>query len=163
MDSKQGEVKPRLKVVPITLKIAKSFIAEHHRHNNPPVGHKVSIGITVDGQLVGVAVIGRPSARELDQTDFSAEDFTAEITRLCTTGHRNACSKLYRAARNTCYAMGYTKVITYTLCSEPGTSLIAAGFVPEHVVKGRSWDCPSRPRTDHQEASGKDKIRWSAA
>jgi hypothetical protein len=152
----------RLKVVPITLKMAKAFVKTHHRHNKPPTGHKVSIGVTINKKLVGVAIIGRPSARHLDEPDITADDFTAEITRLCTNGHKNACSKLYRAARNTAYAMGYTKVITYTLCTEPGCSLRAAGFVPEATTKGGKWDRESRPRTDDQEASDQEKIRWRA-
>ena len=52
-------------------------------------------------------------------------------------------------------------VITYTLASEPGTSLVAAGWVRDAEVVGRSWDTPSRRRTDQHPTE--DKVRWRAA
>ena len=50
-----------MKIVPISLKDANEFVAKHHRHNKPTQGHKFSIGLEQDGQLVGVAIAGRPS------------------------------------------------------------------------------------------------------
>ena len=32
-----------LKVIPISLKDANAFVAEHHRHHKPVVGHKFSM------------------------------------------------------------------------------------------------------------------------
>ena len=113
-----------LTIVPITLARAKAFVAEHHRHNKPPVGHKFSLGVVnSDGQLVGVAVIGRPSARHLD------DGLTAEVVRTCTVGTPNANSALYGAAFRVCQAMGYRKLVTYTQADESGASLRASGFV----------------------------------
>lgn len=79
-------------ISPITLKAAQEFIAQHHRHNKPPVGHKFSIGLRNNaGELIGVATAGRPVARHLD------DGLTLEVNRTCTTGERNANSALYGA------------------------------------------------------------------
>lgn len=78
-------------IIPITLKIAKEFISEHHRHNKPPTGHKFSIGLEKEGILIGVATAGRPVARHFD------DGLTIEINRTCTTGEKNANSMLYGA------------------------------------------------------------------
>lgn len=73
---------------------------------------------------------------------------TLEVTRLCTSGHRNACSFLYGAAARAAFALGYCRIGTYILKREPGTSLAAAGWKLVGEVKGRSWDTPSRRRSD---------------
>ena len=104
-------------IVPLTLAEARRYVAEHHRHNEPPIGHRFSIGLRDgEGCLVGVVVAGHPQARKAD------DGRTLELLRLTTTGDRNACSRLYGAACRAAFAMGYT------LTSEPGTSLRAAGF-----------------------------------
>lgn len=82
-----------IEICPITLKEANAFVEQHHRHHNPVVGHKFSIGCTDGEKIVGVAIVGRPVSRHLD------DGWTLEVTRLCTDGTRNACSMLYAAAR----------------------------------------------------------------
>ena len=94
----------------------------HHRHHKPVIGHKFSIGCEQDGTLVGVVITGRPVSRYLDN------GLTLEVTRLCTTGEKNACSMLYAAAARAAKAMGYHKIITYTLETESGSSIRAAGW-----------------------------------
>ena len=106
-----------LEVCPVTLKEANAFVAEHHRHHKPVVGHKFSIGCTDGEKIVGVAIVGRPVSRYLD------DGWTLEVNRLCTDGTRNACSILYAAAWRAVRAMGYRKLITNILDTEPGTSL----------------------------------------
>lgn len=64
------------------------------------------------------------------------------------TGHRNACSFLYAAAARAAFALGYARIGTYILKSEPGTSLKAAGWKLIGETPGRSWSVPSRPRAD---------------
>jgi hypothetical protein len=86
------------------------------------------------------------------------DGFTAEVTRCCTDGTRNACSMLYRAAWRAARAMGYRKLITYTLAEEGGASLRASGWRIVGEVTGRSWSCPSRPRVDKHPTQG--KLRW---
>lgn len=135
----------RLELMPITLAEARRFIALHHRHNKPPVGWKVGVGLAVDGQLVGVGVLSRPVARKL----AAQEPRTIEITRVCTVGDKNANSRLYGALCRAAAALGYTAAVTYTLEEESGASLRAAGFRLEGQATTRpdqTWDMPSRPR-----------------
>lgn len=115
-----------MELTPITLRQAKAFVSEHHRHNAAPQGHKFSIGLTEGGELIGVCIVGRPSARHMD------DGYTEEVLRVCVLeGKQNANSMLYGAAARACKAMGYKSVITYTLPEESGASLRAAGFVAE--------------------------------
>ena len=111
-----------LTLTPVSLAEANAFVAQHHRHHKPVTGHKFSIGCTADGRLVGVAIVGRPVSRYLDN------GLTLEVNRLCTDGTKNACSMLYAAAWRAARAMGYEKIITYTLDTESGASLRAAGW-----------------------------------
>ena len=143
-----------LRVVPITFKAAKEYIKVHHRHLKNVVGTKFCIAVQDEVGLRGVAVVGRPVARGAD------DGFTVEVNRCCTDGTANACSMLYGAARRVAKELGYKKILTYTLSSESGSSLRAAGWVKTKRVPGRSWSCPSRPREDKAEII--DKIRWEA-
>lgn len=131
-----------LQAVPVRFADAAAFVRQHHRHHTPPVGHVFSIGAEADGALVGVAIVGRPVARRRD------DGRTLEVTRLCTDGHRNACSFLYGAAARAAFALGYLRIGTYVLKREPGTSLAAAGWRLVAETPGRSWSVPSRPRDD---------------
>jgi hypothetical protein len=117
-----------LTLVPLTLMEARAFVALHHRHNEPPVGHRFSIGTGTPDHLAAVVIAGHPIARKLD------DHFTLELTRLTSDGTRNACSKLYAAACRAGFAMGYRRIYTYSLLDEPGSSLLAAGFVRDVVV-----------------------------
>lgn len=111
-----------LTLIPISLSEANTFVATWHRHHKPVVGHKFSIGCEADGRLAGVAIVGRPVSRYLD------DGKTLEVNRLCTDGTKNACSFLYAAAARAARAMGYQRIITYTLDTEGGASLHAAGW-----------------------------------
>lgn len=131
-----------LSLMPVTLKQANAFVAEHHRHHKPVVGHKFSIGCQKSGELVGVVIAGRPVSRYLD------DGFTLEVTRLCTLGDRNACSMLYAAAARAAKAMGYDRIITYTLDTENGASIRAAGWRCAGKAGGLRWTGARRPSTD---------------
>ena len=111
-----------LEIVPMTLREANAFVEQNHRHHGPVAGHKFSIGLSDGEQIVGVAIIGRPVSRHLD------DGWTMEVNRLCTDGSRNACSILYAAAWRAARAMGYKRLVTYILESENGASLRAAGW-----------------------------------
>lgn len=126
----------------ISLAEANQFVAMYHRHHKPVMGHKFSLAAVKNDEIVGVAIIGRPVSRMRD------DGLTLEVTRLCTDGTRNACSFLYGAAARAAFALGYKRIGTYILKSEPGKSLVASGWRMIGEVKGRSWSCPSRPRVD---------------
>jgi hypothetical protein len=111
-----------LRVVPMTIREARAFIEAHHRHHDPhPFAH-FAIGCADEEAVRGVAIVGRPSARML------CDDFSAEVTRLCTDGTKNACSLLYGAAWRAARALGYRRLVTYTLPEEGGASLRASGW-----------------------------------
>lgn len=131
-----------LDIVPIGLADARAFVSEHHRHHDAPKGHKFSLGVALDGLLVGVAIVGRPVARVID-----AEGDTLEVRRTATDGTYNANSMLYGAAWRVTKALGYRRLITYTQEGETGASLRAAGFlvIGERPARG-GWSMPSRPR-----------------
>lgn len=123
-----------LAVAPVTFRAACAFVAEHHRHNKPPRGHKFSIAVMDGEQMVGVVMVGRPVARHFD------DGATAEVNRSCTDGARNANSMLYGAAWRAAKAMGYTRCITYTQHDESGASLRAAGWRRVKEIPARkSW------------------------
>ena len=131
-----------LELTPVTLKEANAFVALHHRHHRPVTGHKFSIGCSINGELVGDVIVGRPVSRYLD------DGFTLEVNRLCTSGAKNACSFLYAAAWRAARAMGYRKIITYTLASETGASLRAAGWRCAGLAGGLRWTGKRRPPQD---------------
>lgn len=130
--------------VPLTRDEARAFIKTVHRHHGPPTGYKFAIGAKHGDELVGVVTVGRPVARKLAEK----EPLTCEVTRLCSNGQRNVCSFLYSLARRAAFEMGYNRIVTYILESEPGTSLKASGWKFVGLTKGGSWDRPSRGRDD---------------
>jgi len=130
----------RLRHGRISLDEANAFVADIHRHHPPVVGHLFSIGAFAGGRLVGVVIVGRPVARMRD------DGLTAEVTRLCTDGTRNACSFLYGRASRAAFALGFTRIGTYTLPEEGGASLRASGWTLIGERGGGEWSSPSRPR-----------------
>jgi len=118
-------------------------------------GHKYSIAVKDGTKVVGVAIVGRPISRHLDN------GWTLELNRCCTDGTKNACSMLYGAAWRAAKALGYKKLITYTLLHEGGVSLIASGWTLIGETGGGNWNVKSRPRIDtkHQQR----KLKWEAA
>ncbi len=149
-----------LRAVPITRDEACAFIERHHRHHGRPQGYLFAVAASDDvgaehALIVGVAVVGRPVAPNLQ------DGWTAEVTRLATDGTRNACSFLYGACWRAARALGYRRLVTYTLPQEGGASLRAAGWRLIGEAGGGSWSRESRPRVDR--APTQRKLRWEAA
>lgn len=150
-------MKDRLIITPITIRDAKQFVADVHRHHKPPVGAIFAVACTSsmsgNEKIIGVAMTGRPVSRILDN------GWTVEVTRVAVLeGFPNACSKLYAACWRAARAMGYIKIITYTLKSEKGTSVKAAGWQCIGEAGGGSWNTRSRPRIDKHPLQR--KLRW---
>lgn len=144
----------KLRLRPATLKQANALIHSLHRHHKPVVGHRFSISCVSDDDAVrGIAVVGRPVARGVPQYSV------AEVTRLVTDGTHNACSILYAAAARAAQAMGFEKIQTYILESEPGTSLRAAGWRKDGETAGGDWNCLSRAGRRTDQPQGR-KQRW---
>ena len=85
-------------------------------------------------KLIGIAICSRPRARMIDQNSV------LEVVRLVTDGTKNACSFLYSACARIAKEMGYERIITYILETEPGTSLRAAGWICDKPkTRGGQW------------------------
>jgi hypothetical protein len=147
-----------LKVIPLSLKQANEFVTKYHRHNKRCIGHKFSIGAEYKGKLVGVAIIGRPVARKLDN------QFTLEINRNCVLDDapKGTCSFLYSKAIKIWQSMGGKKIITYTLETESGSSLKAVNFIKETMVQifkeNTGWT--TRENRVWQNVQSVPRIRW---
>ena len=144
-----------LEIRPCDFATAKDFVALHHRHNKPPAGHKFSIVCYDGGRLCGVAMVGRPIGRFLD------DGLTLEVNRCCTDGTRNACTMLYGAATRAAKALGYKRIFTYTLQSEPGTSLKASNWTCDGEAGGTHWTGTRYEQFEQIEMDiGEKKVRW---
>ncbi len=156
--AKSGPSQPAalvLNIIPCSIQDAREYVSQFHRHHGAPLSGLFAVACARGDVVCGVAIVGRPVARMLQ------DGWTAEVTRVATDGTPNACSILYAACWRAARALGWRKLITYTLASEPGTSVRAAGWREVGSVDGRSWTCPSRPRVDR--APMQDKIRWETS
>lgn len=144
-----------LEITPLSIAEANEFVRVHHRHHQAVAGAKFAVAVSDETGIRGVAIVGRPVSRVLD------DGWTLEVNRCCTDGARNACSMLYGAAWRAAKAMGYRRVITYTLPTEGGASLRAAGWRLVGEAGGGSWNCKSRPRVDQHPTQV--KLKWEAA
>jgi hypothetical protein len=138
----------------VELALANRVVARWHRHHKSVQGHRFSLGVVDEaGVLRGVAVVGRPVARH------TPADRVVEVTRCCTDGTPNACSCLYAAAARAAGAMGYERIQTFTLDTEGGASLRAAGWMPAGLSPGGQWrHTDGRPRRTDQPVC--PKRRW---
>lgn len=145
-----------LRVRPITLRAANAEVQRLHRHHQAVRGCLFCLSVVEqDGAIRGVAIVGRPVARMLQ------DGVTAEVTRVATDGTPNACSMLYGAAWRAARAIGYRRLITYTLPEEGGASLRGAGWTLEtDAAGGGEPSRPSRPRAPSKSPTCR-KARWS--
>ena len=125
-----------LRITPISLGEANAFVTVNHRHHRPVVGHKFSIAVS-DLIVRGVCIVGRPVSRHQD------DGYTLEVNRCCTDGVKNGCSMLYGAAWRGSKALGYRRLITYTLPQEGGASLRGAGWTLVGESRGGNWNSAS--------------------
>ena len=147
----------KLQPIPITLREANNFVEQYHRHSKRTTrdGGKFAIGATTGEEMVGIAIVGRPVARLLD------DGYTAEITRVCAREEspKNACSFLYGRCWRIWQQMGGKRMVTYTLQTESGSSLRGAGWKIVGETNKGSWDRKGRER-DWQPIYGQLKFRW---
>lgn len=151
-------MKQNFRVIPLSLKEANEFIAQHHRHHKPPQGMKFAVGAEGPSEsgfaLLGVAICSRPVCRNVPHRDV------IEVSRLCTFGTENVCSFLYGACARIAKEMGYKKIQTYLLETELGTSVKAANFKFEGMTQGGQWSGKDKkPRRTDQPTCPKQ--RWS--
>lgn len=144
----------KLEAVPIPVKYANRVVGRYHRHNDPTVGGLFAIGAISGGELQGVAIVGRPVARLLDN------GYTAEVLRVCTipNAQKGTNSFLYGRAWKAWQAMGGRKMITYTLKTESGASLRGAGWKQTEASRPQQWN-GTRERVE-KDIYEVDKYRW---
>lgn len=150
----------KLKLQPTTLRKANEFVESFHRHSKPCRGARFCLQALYNEEVVGIAIIGRPVARKLD------DGLTAEVNRVCVlpTAPKNTCSFLYGRAWRVWQQMGGERMITYTLQDESGSSLRGAGWKilgetkPSNTRKG--W--LTRENREKQFVYEKAKYRWHA-
>lgn len=144
-------------VRPIELYDANEFIDRLHRHHWAMKTHRFSLGVYFGARLCGVAVCQRPGNQNVDYQRV------IEVARLCTDGTKNACSILYGACARVAKEMGYEKIQTFVLESEPAVTLRAAGWVDEGTVPATPWN--TKRKTDDAIRldlnSDEDKQRWA--
>jgi hypothetical protein len=155
------EEKP-LSIKPISMQKAQEFVKQHHRHNKEvKFGPRFAISVVdPSGEVWGVAIGSPPVARALD------DGYTTEIRRVCTRPNApwGCCSILYGACKKAWGGMGGRLVITYTLQSESGGGLRAAGFRRVAASKGhkvgQSWDTHPRKGKVAGTVTPEPKWRW---
>lgn len=148
-----------MELAPITLRKANDFVSTFHRHNGRTTrdGGKFAISAKDGDELVGIAIVGRPIARLMD------DGYTAEVLRTCVLPEapKNVNSFLYGACWRAWRAMGGRRLITYTLKSESGASLRGAGWKVVGEVKAQTWERPKQNRMRrYQQIYGQEKLRW---
>lgn len=147
-----------LTIQPIDYGEACVFVMRHHRHHVPPQSRaKFCIGVNDGEKVVGVAMVARPVAMGLDN------GWTLEVVRCCTDGTKNACSMLYSACWRAARAMGYLKLVTYTLPEEGGASLKAANWRCIGKAGGGTWHRPNTGRFRVDKHPTQEKLRWEVS
>lgn len=145
-----------LRIVPMSIRAAKVFVREHHRHAPSVTGAKVAVGLECDGVLVGVGLLGVPKARMLAQ-----DRFCAEAVRVCVSGDapKGSVSKINSRLKRIWQLCGGVTFKTYTLVEEGGASLRGAGAVIDRHVPAASWSRDDRPRASRS-IEQHAKHRW---
>lgn len=148
-------------VRPYSVQSSIAFVRQHHRRLSRVLSGLWAIALESEfweadpGKIVGVAIVGRPKAREWDNGK------RLEVVRVCVLeGRRNGCSMLYGACARAARAMGATDLLTYTHDDELGTSVKAAGWIQCGKTRGGEWSCKSRERQETLWAD--QKVRWFA-
>lgn len=143
----------KLYIVPCSIEEANQFTKQYHRHLGSIVVARFALAVSDEqGHIHGVAIVGLPLSQK-----FGA--FTLEVRRCTTDGTRNACSMLYGACWKTARALGYRRLITYTLPEEGGASLRAVGWKPTTGCGGKPWNSKKRKR-DANPLYLLKKTRW---
>jgi len=149
-----------MRIVPVTFPVANECVRMWHRHHAPLPGGFAwyCLAAVHDGGIVAAAICGRPTNRNNDDLQ------TVEVIRLASDGTRNACSALLGACARVAREMGAARIITYTLDSETGSSLRAAGWNLDKAGITSWWThAGSRTPAVKREHMKEGKVRWSVS
>jgi hypothetical protein len=145
----------RLRLLPVTITRARGLVARLHSHHHAPPSGLCAVGVAFEGEADPrcVAILSRPVARVLQSQGC------AEVTRVASDRTPHAASMAIAAIARAALALGYRRLVSYTLLGEAGTSYRAAGWWPVMVGQRREgWGCPSRPRGLPAQPGA--KVRW---
>lgn len=139
--------------VPLEQAEANEVVDRLHSHHGASRGSMWSVGI-VDrqGTIHCVAQVGVVRARML------MAPTTAEVVRVASDGTKNVASMALARCTAALFALGYTRVVSYTILGESGHSYRVAGWWPTSLSAGGQWSRPSRRRAAAQQAL--PKVRW---
>lgn len=139
-----------LTVRPIVRDKARAWLRQH-RHLPPPRNAWLLGASVYDGdRLCAVATVERPAR-------MAQDGVTACVSRLCTDRTEHAASKALAAVTRACLALGYRRVLSYTLLGEAGTCYLAAGWVITGLVEAsQGW----HSRAGRTVTQGGPKVRW---
>lgn len=146
-----------LRLRPYPIKRALPFVRAVHRRLPALLGGMWSVAIQGGDEVRGVAVVGRPNARLMDN------GHRLQVLRVAViVGTPNGCSMLYGSCSRSARSMGATDLFTYIHDDETGVSLKAAGWVEdvEFESDGGEWSRPSRQRVATTEP-GKKRRYWA--
>jgi len=145
---------PPLTLAPITIREARRFIAKHHSHHDAPRGGIVAVSVTAGDRLVCVAILGRPTAMRLGTLRT-----VAEVTRVASDGSTHGAAGLcLDALASVAGALGYRRVVSYTLLGERGVAYRKQGWRVTGLSDGGEWS--RRGRARKAAAQPCRKIRW---
>lgn len=146
-----------LHVAPCSAAEANDYVKTVHRHNGTLPTSIFRVLVHDDERIVrGVAIAGAPKARMLMTPG------TLEVSRVATDGSRNACSMLYGACTRAARALGYRRLVTYTLEIEAGASLRASGWSLTSRTKAESWSRRQAAKGNPDYVDGHDAVtnKW---
>ena len=152
-----------INIKPVSIKNANEFIKTYHRHHRPTSrnsGRWALAAYDNENELIGVAIASNPvSATYMD-------GITLEVTRLCVkeNAQKGTASFLLSKCCRIRKEMGGSRIITYTLESESGSSLKGAGWnLVGHVKPHNRWIEKSKydgKARDKLEIYQLSKYRW---
>lgn len=117
-----------------------------------------SIALYEENSLVGVSIVGRPTARLLNDNCSVLQVLRCDVI----VGTPNGCSMLYGATSKAARSLGAKDLLTYIHEDEIGTSLKASGWIfdEEFQSNGGEWNRPSGPREKTVESEAKKRY-WA--
>lgn len=129
-----------IRVLPCSRSEHRARVAEWHSHHEPAIGERFAHRLVVDDVTVAVAVVGRPTAPELDKAG------AWEVTRLAVGPNAPHCAASMLLGSVWANARIYScrRLVSYTRVDEDGTCYRAAGWVAVAIVKGRAHDTGNR-------------------
>lgn len=150
-------------VRPSTVKAARAWVRETHRHLPNVQGGLFATSVWDQFGQVAAGICGNPprvwqGTGRIVITRVAALQLPDVLDSKGNAHPAPACTMIYRSLCDAARSLGYREIWTYTLPGEGGASLRAAGFVQHGETRAEEWDRPSRPRD--VAVNAESKLRW---